>query len=200
MGRVEDVKAYVDERGRIHIENAVICSKNFSGVEKRNPKNPKQIVNSEGNRNFTLELNQEAADLIANYRLVDHPDKAFKVQVKVPGPDAEDQTPRIFMTVKVKYNYDEKGKPYWNNPKIKQYSSKGPTDKDESNVNTIDEVYIDKAELIFSPSPYDVNGNVGLSAYLTKMNYKIKEDDMDAKWEQDYITDTPDDYEEVPFA
>lgn len=207
---LEKVKAYVDNDGMIHIENALICSKNFSGLEKRDPNNPKRIVNTAGNRNFSVELNQEAADLISNYRLVDHPDKAFKVQVKLPAKDAEDQTPRIFMSIKVRYDYyiDEntgEKKPYRRNPKIRQYSSNGKTDKDESTVSTIDEVYIEKAELVFSPSPYDVEvqkgiHNKGLSAYLRLLTYKIKENDIYAKWDQDYVTDDPTDYEEAPFA
>lgn len=197
---LEKVKAYVDSDGLIHVENAIIKSKNFAGDEIRDPNNPKKIVNSEGNRNFSLELNQEAADLISSYRLADYPDRGFKVQVRMPKPDAEDQTPRIFLTVKVKYRYDEKGRPYRRNPKIRQYSNNGVTEKDENTVATVDEVYIDKAEVTFSPYPYDVNGNIGLSAYLVQMNYKIKENDMNSKWDQDYMTDDPTDFEEVPFA
>ena len=196
---LENVKAYVDERGKIHIDNALIVSKNFAGAEKRNPLDPKEIVNTKGNRNFSIELNKDAADLISNFRLTEHPDKAYRVQVKLPKPDAEDQTPRIFMTVKVRYNYDSEGKPYRNNPKIRQYSSKGMTEKTEKNVDTIDEVYIEKADLVFSPYPWEKFGKVGLTAFLTQLNYKIKENEMNAKWDQDYSTDTPDDFEEVPF-
>lgn len=196
---LEMEKAYVDDEGFIHIENVVICSKNFSGLEKRNPHNPKQIVNSDGNRNFSIMLSQEVADLLSNFRLVDHPDKAFKIQVKLPTDDSEEQTPKIFMTVKVKYRYDEKGRPYRSNPKIRQYSSKGASNKTEDNVGTIDDVYIERATIIFNPGPYDVNGNIGLTPWLIQMNYKIKENELDAKWDQDYMTDTPDDYEEEPF-
>lgn len=200
------MKCYIETegeyRGCFHIEDAYIIpySKNFTGVEKRDPNNPKKIVNSNGNRNFSIEITPEIADLISNFRLSNHPDKAFHVQVKMPAPDAEDQTPRIFMTVKLKYNYDDKGNAWRTNPKIRQYSSKGATDKTEENVHNIDEVYIDKSEIIFSPGPYDVNGNIGLTAWLRKLNYKIKEDDMDAKWDQDYVTDDPTDYiERNPF-
>ena len=200
------MKAYIETdgeyKGCIHIEDAYIIpgSKNFTGVEKRDRTNPKKIVNSEGNRNFSIEITREIAELISNYRLVDHPDKAFKVSVKLPDPNAEDQTERIFMTVKLKYNYDDKGNPWRNNPKIRQYSAKKATEKDETNVHTIDEVFIDKAEIIFAPGPYDVNGYTGLTAWLRKLNYKIKEDDMDSKWDMDYVTDDPTDIpEELPF-
>ena len=193
-------KVYVDERGFIHVDNAVITSKNFAGVEIRHPRNPKKIVNSEGNRNFSLELTQEAAELLSAYRVSNEPDKAFKVQVSVPDDDAEDQTPRIFLTVKLKYRYDDKGKPFRSNPKVRQYSKNGMTEKTEKNIDTVDEVYIEKADLIFSPYPYDVNGNIGLSAYLTQLNYKIKENDLNSKWDQDYITDSPEDFEEEPFC
>lgn len=198
---VSQVNAYVDEKGLIHIENAIIVSKNFKGEEKRDPENPKRIVNTKGNRNFSMLLNEEAADLISNYRLVGEGDKKFKVSVKLPPEDAEDQTPSIYMSVKVSYKYDADGRPKWFNPVINQYSSKGKTEKTEKNVDSIDDVYIEKASLIFSAYPYDVNGKTGLSAYLRKMNYKIMEDEMDAKWDQTYITDDPTDMvdEEIPF-
>ena len=198
---LKNMKVYVDPNdGLIHIENAYIVSKNFAGIEKRNPNNPKQIVNSSGNRNFSIELNEEVANFISSFRLSDHPEKAFKVQVKLPKEDAEDQTPRIFMTVKLQYRFDDNGKPWKKNPKINQYSSKGKTVKDEKNVDSIDDVFIDKSEIAFAPGPYDVNGNIGLTAWLRKLNYKIKEDDMEARWDQDYVTDDPTDFdEEVPF-
>lgn len=197
---VEDVKVYVDDKGLIHVDNAIITSKNFSGVEKRNPHNPKQVVNSKGNRNFSIILNEEAADLLSNYRIKGEDDKKFKIQVKLPTADAEDQTPKIYMSIKVSYHYDQDGKPMWFNPTINQYSSKGKTEKTEKNVDSIDDVYIDKADLVFSARPYDVNGKVGLAADLRKLNYLIKEDDLDAKWDQTYLTDDPTDMvEEMPF-
>lgn len=205
-------KAYIKVvRGKIYIciDNAVICSKNFSGVEKRNPYDPKEVVNSEGNRNFSIMLNQEAADLISNFRLDDHPDKAFTVSVKVPPEGSEDPTPKIFMSIKVsyKYNIDQKGnkRPWSTNPIISQYSSKGRTEKDESNVDGIDDVYIERADLIFTPGPYSIKatGKKGLTAYLSQLNYKILENELNAKWDQDYSTDGPEEFEqfeEVPFA
>lgn len=197
---VEDVKVYVDDKGLIHIDNAIITSKNFSGVEKRNPRNPKQVVNSKGNRNFSIILNEAGADLLSNYRIKGEGEKAFKIQVKLPAPDAEDQTPKIYMSIKVSYHYDQDGKGMWFNPDINQYSSKGKTKKTEKNVDSIDDVYIDKADLIFSARPYDVNGKVGLAADLRKLNYLIKEDDLDSKWDQTYTTDDPTDMvEEMPF-
>ena len=206
---LEKMKAYIttDEYNRpiINIDNVIICSKNFSGIEKRDPKNPKKIVNTEGNRNFSIMITPEIADLISNFRLDAHPDKAYKVQVKMPDPEAEDQTPKIFLSIKVKYNYkiDPKTgekKPWRTNPDIKQYSSKGKSTKDESNVDSVDDVYIERAQLGFSPYPYEVNGNVGLSPYLSYLFYKIKENDIEAKWDQDYITDSPEDFiEEMPF-
>lgn len=189
-----------------HLDNAVITSKNFTGVEKRHPDDPSRIVNSEGNRNFSVEFSQEIADTIANFRLEGYDDFPFNVSVKMPKPDDEDQNPRIFMALKVnyKYNIDQKGRklPWSTNPEINQWSSSGRTDITEENVNQIDSVYIEKADLIFThgkPYTNPMTGKKSLPAYLSQLNYKIKENELNAKWEQDYITDGPEEFEEESF-
>ena len=196
------------ERGKvyIHIDNAVITSKNFRGLEKRHPEDPSRIVNSEGNRNFSVELSTEVADVISNFRLEGFDEFPFTVSVKIPKKDAEDQTPRIFMALKVsyKYNIDQKGNkmPWSTNPEINQWSSSGRTDITEETVGQIDSVYIEKADLIFTAGrPYTnpMTGKKSLPAYLSQLNYKIKENELNAKWEQDYVTDGPEEFEGVPF-
>ena len=175
MRDVSKVKVYMDDKGFVHVDNAIIISKNFSGNEKFDKDG--QIVNAKGERNFRIALNDEAGQFLSNLGL----------NVKVTPPRDGDGEPLIALQIKVSYKFNDSRRPV-----IKKYTKKKFDIMDESNVHEIDNNYIEDADLVFRPNPWSVRGASGVSAYLRKLNFMIAEDDFDAKWDS-MLEDEPSD-------
>lgn len=179
MRDVSKVKVYMDERGFVHVDNAIIISKNFSGAERFDKDG--QVVNSKGERNFRIALNDEAGQFLSNLGL----------NVRATPPKDGEGEPLIALQIKVSYKFNDSRRPI-----IKKYTKKKFEIMDENNVSEIDSTYIEDADLVFRPNPWTVRGNSGITAWLRKLNYKIAEDDFDAKWDSMLEDEPSDDFME----
>ena len=154
-------------RGKLQIEGARIFWKNFAGKGSQ--------FNSEGSRNFCLELDNETADRL----------KADNWNVKYSNPREEGDEPTPYIQVKVKYgDYP---------PKIYMVTSRNKTLLDESLIGELDRAEIENVDIIVSPYEWSVGGKSGITAYVDTMYVTIHEDDFAKKYSNF-------DEEELPFG
>ena len=92
--------------------------------------------------------------------------------VKFLQPREEDEAPKPFIRVRVKYG----NRP----PKIVQISGNRKTELDEESIDHLDWAEIDDADVIINPYNYD-SGKV--TAYLQALYVTIAEDDFAKKYE-----------------
>ena len=133
------------ERGILQIEDARIIYRNFAGIGSK--------YNREGDRNFAVIIpNQEICDQLT----------AEGWNVKIKPPRDEDDTPFMFLPVKVKFN--NRG------PNIYVQSAGNVKRLTEETVGMLDEIDIQSVDMDLRPYDWEVNGKEGRSAYLQAMN------------------------------
>ena len=131
--------------GILQIEDARIIYRNFSGIGSK--------YNREGDRNFAVIIpNQEICDQLT----------AEGWNVKIKPPRDEDDTPFMFLPVKVKFN--NRG------PNIYVQSAGNVKRLTEETVGMLDEIDIQSVDMDLRPYDWEVNGKEGWSAYLQAMN------------------------------
>ena len=132
-------------RGVLQIEDARIIYRNFGGEASK--------YNREGDRNFAVIIpNQEICDQLT----------AEGWNVKIKPPRDEDDTPFMFLPVKVKFN--NRG------PNIYVQSAGNVKRLTEETVGMLDEIDIQSVDMDLRPYDWEVNGKEGRSAYLQAMN------------------------------
>lgn len=132
-------------RGALQIEDARIIYRNFGGEASK--------YNREGDRNFAVIIpNQEICDQLT----------AEGWNVKIKPPRDEDDTPFMFLPVKVKFN--NRG------PNIYVQSAGNVKRLTEETVGMLDEIDIQSVDMDLRPYDWEVNGKEGRSAYLQAMN------------------------------
>lgn len=132
-------------RGVLQIEDARIIYRNFRGEASK--------YNREGDRNFAVIIpNQEICDQLT----------AEGWNVKIKPPRDEDDTPFMFLPVKVKFN--NRG------PNIYVQSAGNVKRLTEETVGMLDEIDIQSVDMDLRPYDWEVNGKEGRSAYLQAMN------------------------------
>ena len=128
-------------RGILQIDDARIVYRNFSGAPSK--------FNREGDRNFAVVIpNQEIADALL--------DAGWNVKIKPPRD--EDDTPFMFMPVKIKFN--DRG------PVVYLKTGDRMNKLDEESVDCLDHVDISSVDMDLRPFDWEVNGKTGRSAYL----------------------------------
>jgi hypothetical protein len=128
-------------RGMLHIDDARLVYRNFSGVGSK--------FNREGDRNFSVVIpDQEIADALI--------EAGWNVKIKAPRD--EDDTPFMHLPVKIKFN--DRG------PKIYLVTGNRENELDQESISCFDNIEILSADLDLRPYDWDVNGNTGRTAYL----------------------------------
>ena len=143
----------------LQIDNARIVYRNFSGTGSK--------FNREGDRNFAVVIeDQEIADeLIA---------RGWNVKIKPPRD--EDDTPFMYLPVKIKFN--ERG------PKVYLQSGDKMNELDEESVCCLDDVDILAVDMDIRPYDWEVNGKEGRTAYLQSIHIVQEVDRFAARYQQ----------------
>lgn len=133
------------ERGILQIEDARIIYRNFAGIGSK--------YNREGDRNFAVIIpNQEIADeLIAD-----------GWAVKIKPPRDEDDSPFMYLPVKVKFN--NRG------PAAYVKSGNSVQRLNQDTIGMLDEIDIQSVDMDLRAYDWEVNGKTGRSAYLQAIN------------------------------
>lgn len=141
------------------LENVELIFRNFTGKEG--------MYNREGDRSFAIKLDEATADMLTK--------DGWNVKTLRARPDDEDQTPQPYLSVSVEY---DKGRP----PSVFMITSRGRTQLDRESVESLDDVDIEKADLILRPYDWNVNGNTGRKAYLQALYLTVNENPLELKY------------------
>lgn len=138
------------------LEDVTIAFRNFEGKEGR--------YNAEGDRNFAILLDEgRAAEM-----------ERAGWNVKYLREREEGDGQQAFISVSVSY----KSRP----PKIGMVTSKGLTYLGEGEVEMLDWVDIEVADVTLHPYTWAVGDKTGVKAYLQTLFLKIEEDYLQQKW------------------
>ena len=125
----------------LEIEDARIIYRNFEGVASK--------FNREGDRNFAVIVpNDEIKDILV--------EAGWNVKIKPPRD--EEDTPFMFIPVKVKFN--NRG------PAAYLRSGETVTRLNEETIGILDEIDIQSVSMDLRPYDWNVNGKTGRTAYL----------------------------------
>lgn len=129
----------------LEIEDARIIYRNFEGVASK--------FNREGDRNFAVIVpNDEIKDILV--------EAGWNVKIKPPRD--EDDTPFMFIPVKVKFN--NRG------PAAYLRSGETVTRLNEETIGILDEIDIQSVSMDLRPYDWEVNDKTGRTAYLQAIN------------------------------
>ena len=143
----------------LQIDDARIVYRNFSGTGSK--------FNREGDRNFAVVIpDQDLADELVN--------RGWNVKIKPPRD--EDDTPFMFLPVKIKFN--ERG------PKVYLQSGDKMVELDEESIDCLDDVDILSVDLDIRPYDWEVNGKQGRTAYLQSIHVVQEIDRFAARMQQ----------------
>lgn len=130
----------------LEIEDARIIYRNFEGAASK--------YNREGDRNFAVIIpNDEIKDQLL--------EAGWNVKIK-PAKD-EDDTPFMFIPVKVKFNNGR-------GPAVYVKSGEKVTKLSEETIGMLDEIDIQSVDLDIRPYDWEVNDKTGRTAYLQAIN------------------------------
>lgn len=143
----------------LQIDDARIVYRNFSGTGSK--------FNREGDRNFAVVIpDQDVVDELVN--------RGWNVKIKPPRD--EDDTPFMFLPVKIKFN--ERG------PKVYLQSGDKMVELDEESIDCLDDVDILGVDLDIRPYDWEVNGKEGRTAYLQSIHVVQEVDRFAARMQQ----------------
>lgn len=138
----------------IVLENARLIFRNFSGKPSK--------FNSAGNRNFCVILDPDTAQQMA--------DEGWNVK----WPKGDDDSLKPYIQVAVSFEHIQ--------PKIWLVTSSGKTQVNEETVDSLDWAEMENVDLIIRPYNWEVNGKVGVKAYVKSMYVTIAEDELEKKY------------------
>lgn len=140
------------------MEGVRIIFRNFAGKEGQ--------YNRAGDRNFAVLLNDKVASQMD--------EDGWNVKWLKAREGEEEEAPQAYLPISVNFN----GRP----PRIVMVTSRGRTNLDESQVETLDWVDITNVDLIVRPYEWTVNGKSGIKAYLQSIYVTIEEDPLERKY------------------
>ena len=138
------------------LEDVTIAFRNFEGKE--------DTYNRAGDRNFAILLDEDRAAQMER--------DGWNVKYLKARDDEEER--QAYIQVAVSY----KARP----PKIGMVTSNGLTYLGENEVEMLDWVDIEVADVTLNPYEWAVNGKTGTKAYLQTLFIKIEEDYLQQKW------------------
>lgn len=141
----------------VTLENITIAFRNFAGKEGQ--------FNAEGNRNFAIFLDEQTAEKLA--------EAGWNVK-RLKEREGDEGPAQAYIQVSVSY----KNRP----PKIAMVTSKGLTYLGESEVEVLDWVDIETADVTLNPYEWAIGGKYGVKAYVKSLFIKIEEDYLQLKW------------------
>ena len=145
-------------RDTLQIDDAKIIYRNFAGVGSK--------FNREGDKNFAVLIEDEAiAEQLTN--------DGWNVKIKPPRD--ENDTPFMYLPVKVKFN--DRG------PSAYLVSGASRTKLDEESIACLDEIDILAVDLDIRPFDWEVNGKTGRTAYLQSICVTQEVDRFAARFE-----------------
>lgn len=148
----------------VQIDDARIIYRNFSGA-------PSQF-NREGDRNFAVVIpDQEIADALI--------EQGWNVKIKPPRDDQD--TPFMFLSVKVKFN--DRG------PNVYLKTGHALNKLTEETVGMLDDVDIISVDLDIRPYDWEINGKTGRTAYLHSMQVTQQIDRFAAQFAEEEAED-----------
>ena len=143
----------------LQIDDARIVYRNLSGTGSK--------FNREGDRNFAVVIpDQDVVDELVN--------RGWNVKIKPPRD--EDDTPFMFLPVKIKFN--ERG------PKVYLQSGDKMVELNEESIDCLDDVDILGVDLDIRPYDWEVNGKQGRTAYLQSIHVVQEIDRFAARMQQ----------------
>lgn len=147
-------------RGILQIDDARIIYRNFSGAGSK--------FNREGDRNFAVVIpEQEMADALI----------AEGWNVKIKPPRDEDDTPFMYLPVKIKFN--DRG------PNCYLATGTRMNRLDEESICCLDDVDILSVDMDIRPYDWDVNGKIGRTAYLASIKVTQEVDRFASKFAEE---------------
>lgn len=138
------------------LENITIAFRNFAGKE--------DMYNRAGDRNFAILLQPEQAEAMER--------EGWNVKYLREREEGDGQ--QAYIQVAVSY----KTRP----PKIAMVTSKGLTYLGEEEVEMLDWVDIETADVTLNPYEWAVGDKNGVKAYVKSLFIKIEEDYLQLKW------------------
>lgn len=146
----------------LQIEDARIIFRNFSGIGSK--------YNREGDRNFAVIIpNQEIADQLTS--------NGWNIKIKPPRD--EDDTPFMYLPVKIKFNH--------RGPSVYVVAGEKVTRLNEDTISMLDEIDIRSVDMDLRPYDWEVNGKNGRSAYLQALNVTQNIDRFAARYQKDEL-------------
>ena len=155
-----------DKNNGVTFYNAKIIYRNFSGEAS--------TYNRAGDRNFGIVVDDQATlDLLTKDGW----------NVKRLKPRDEDEEPKYFIPVTVRYDNFP--------PKVYKISGRKKTLLDEESVGSLDFDELDTVDVTITPSNWEMNGKTGVKAYLKTMFATLVQDELAAKYADDYDEGLP---------
>lgn len=132
----------------ICLENAHLMFKNFRGEEER--------FSPAGKRKFCVEIPEEFVGPLVKDGW----------NIKRLSPRDEDDTPAAYLQVAVSYdNYP---------PAVYMISNGRKTPLGPDTIELLDRAELENVDLVISPYTWEINGNVGVKAYLKELYATVK--------------------------
>lgn len=147
-------------RDRLIVDDAIIKFPNFEGREEK--------FNRKGDRNFLLDIpTEEMAQALM--------ERGWNVSIR----DKRDEGGDLFMSLKVKVKFNERG------PAIYLNTNGRVNMLDEESAGMIDQIDIASVSMDIRPYDWEVSGKTGRTAYLERMDVVQELDRFAARYAEE---------------